>query len=892
MHRSTHRHFLDFLIIKVFIWLLPSALLMANNDKRINQMELRTIGSLRQIDEIKGDEGLAGSFSGLIDNSLIVAGGSAFPEGKPWENGVKYFSDALLVFDRTADGTLKLRQNSKKLPFAVAEGASVTVSAGLICIGGLTREGVSDDVLLISGYDGISVERLPKLPVPLKSPAAAAIGSRVYVVGGENSGGATSHFLMLNFAQISDGWLRLPDFPVPVSAAMAAAQMDCEEMSLYVFGGRVRQDANLVSTFYSHVFRFRPSPGSWEKLNNIHVTGMGEISLAAAAAVPIGASHVVMVGGDNGIVYNRVEQAIHAMQKGEPEAVMRRDSLWLNHPGFNDRVLIYNTITDTWFDEGAWEGTPIAVAPAVSLGNSIIIPGGEIRPGIRSPEIMQLTFSVNPVFGWVNYIVLGVYFGGMLFLGFFFMKKEGDTNDFFKAGGRIPWWAAGISIFATTLSAITFISIPAKSYATDWRMFIYNMSIIMVAPVVIRYYLPFFRRFNFDTAYEYLNIRFDKYVRWLASSLFVVFMISRIAIVLFLPSLALNAVTGFSVYWSIVIMGAVTIIYCTSGGMEAVVWGDVIQGFILLTGALVALIFMLAGVEGGLSGFLDITFQNHKFHTFDFRLDLSQPVFWVVLIGGLANTLISFTSDQSVVQRYMTTKDEKATGRSIWLNGFLSIPVTIIFFLLGTALYAYYTSNPEQLAVVNPNVDSVFPQFIVGQMPSGVAGLLIAAIFAAAMSTLSSNINSVAAVITSDFYKTFFTESPIYQRMVVARWSGVIVGILGMVMALILATWNIASLWDQFNTFVGLLTGGLGALFIMGIFFPGISGPAAFLSTIGSLVILLLVKNNTDLSFLLYGLIGLSTSVILGLLISLIIPNKKHISGFTWQSRRKLSDKI
>jgi solute:Na+ symporter, SSS family len=267
-------------------------------------------------------------------------------------------------------------------------------------------------------------------------------------------------------------------------------------------------------------------------------------------------------------------------------------------------------------------------------------------------------------------------------------------------------------------------------------------------------------------------------------------------------------------------------------------------------------------------------------------------VFWVVLIGGLANTLISFTSDQSVVQRYMTTKDEKATARSIWLNGILSIPVTIIFFLLGTALYAYYTSNPEQLAVVNPNVDSVFPQFIVAQMPSGVAGLLIAAIFAAAMSTLSSNINSVAAVITSDFYNILAKGDAINQRMAVARWSGVMVGMVGMGMALILATWDIASLWDQFNLFVGLLTGGLGALFIMGIFFPRISGPAAFAGTIGSLAILLLIKNHSDLSFLLYGFIGLFTSVLLGLIVSLIYPNKKTISGFTWQSRRKISDKI
>lgn len=884
MQKVPRQFLFNFLLLPLFSVCFP-VLLLANNPEHINRLDQRSIGSLLGIDEIKGDEGLAGSFAGVLRNSLIIAGGTAFPEGKPWENGLKYFSDAILVFDRTSDGTLQVRENFLKLPIAVGEGASVTVPSGLVCIGGLTPEGVSDAVFLISGTDEMNVQKLPSLPVPVKFPAAAAIGSRIYLVGGENTDGATSHFLMLNIERISDGWQKMPDFPVPVSAAMTVAQMDGEEVSLFVFGGRSRHKEDHLTTFYSHVYRFRPSSGAWKKMNNIQTRGMGEINLAAASAVPVGASHVIIIGGDNGVTYNQVEQAIHAIEFGESGAQLRRDSLWIHHPGFNNRILIYNTITDSWFNEVAWEGNPIAVAPAVNLANSIIIPGGEIRPGIRSPEISQLTFSVYPVFGWVNYIVLGTYFGGMLFLGFFFMKKEGDTNDFFKAGGRIPWWAAGISIFATTLSAITFISIPAKAYATDWRMFIYNMSIILIAPVVIRYYLPFFRRFNFDTAYEYLSFRFDKYIRWLAASLFVIFMISRIAIVLFLPSLALNAVTGFSVYWSIIIMGVVTIIYCTSGGMEAVVWGDVIQGFILMTGALVALVFMLYGVEGGLSGFLDISMHSHKFHTFDFKFDLSQPVFWVVLIGGLANTLISFTSDQSVVQRYMTTKDEKATGRSIWLNGILSIPVTIIFFLLGTALYAYYSSNPERLAVTNPNIDSVFPQFIVAQMPAGVAGLLIAAIFAAAMSTLSSNINSVAAVFTSDFYKVFSAKSSVHQRMVVARWSGIIAGVTGMAMALILATWNIASLWDQFNTFVGLLTGSLGALFLMGIFFPGISGRAALMGTLGSLMILMAVKNFTPLSFLLYGLIGLSASVLFALVISIFFPNRKPVIGLTWISR-------
>jgi cyclically-permuted mutarotase family protein len=883
-------------IISTFLpcWILLVILTLpgirANAGDRINQLHQRNIGNLSESGILPGTEGVAGAFAGTHNNMLLVAGGTAFPEGKPWEEGTKHYSDNILVYARNSDGTLRLEDSRSALPVKMGEGASVSASGGLICIGGQSPEGLSDRVYQISWQNGsVSIVELPTLPVPVKSSAAASIGDHIYVIGGETAKGPSAMFLVLNLSDLSAGWQTLPDFPRPLHGAMATAQMDGEEVSLYVMGGRSRIAGQEKTSFYPHVFRFRPSTGEWEQKQDIRIAQGDPFPLAAGAAVAVGASHIVLIGGDNGAVFSQVENAISRMQTGEPDARQTRDSLWKNHPGFNNKILIYNTVTDTWFDEGNWEGSPLAVMPAVQWGGAVIVPGGEIRPGIRTPEIREISFSVRPVFGWLNYIVLIVYFAGMLMLGFFFMKKGGDTEDFFKAGGRIPWWAAGISIFATTLSAITFIAIPAKSYAADWRMFSFNMTIILIAPIVIRYFLPFFRRFNFDTAYQYLDARFNRSVRWLASALFVFFMVSRISIVLFLPSLALNAVTGFSVYWAIVIMGVVTIIYCTSGGIEAVVWGDVIQGFILLAGAFTALVFMLAGVEGGLGGFLDITARHNKFHTFDFRFNFSQPVFWVVLLGGLANTLISYTSDQSVVQRYMTTKDEKATGRSIWLNGILSIPVTVVFFMLGTGLYAYYTSNPERMAIVNPNIDSVFPQFIVAQMPAGVAGLLIAAIFAAAMSTLSSNINSVAAVITSDFYKPISRKPHPATAMRIARWSGIIVGIFGIGMAIILATWNIASLWDQFNSFLGLLTGGLGALFIMGIFFKRISGPAALIGTIAGMIVLLLIKNHTSLSFLMYGFTGITASVLLALLASLFLPNRKNIHGFTWKSQREKS---
>ena len=855
--------------------------------EQVNFLQQNSKRLFGQVEGLASGEGLAGSFAGVHGNVLIVAGGSAFPAGKPWEGGSKELSDLVMVFERDASGNPQLA-GSSQLSLPIAEGASVSLPEGLLCLGGQTTNGISNRVFLLRWHNNqIDWLEFPELPLEVKNPAAAVIGNQVYLVGGESAQGATNQFLKLDLSDLSAAWQLLKPFPVLVSGAMAVAQMDGEEVSLHVFGGRAKAENSNSTDFYAQVYRYRPSAGVWEQKKDMLADGKTR-PLAVGIAATVGASHVVLAGGDSGETFKQVERAINKVQAGNDKAQAERDSLWINHPGFNSTIMVYNTVTDTWFDAGTWEGSPVAVASSVWWNGALVVPGGETRPATRTPLMHEFRFSVKPVFGWLNYLVLGVYFIGMLLLGFFFMKRESSTDDFFKAGGRIPWWAAGISIFATTLSAITFIAIPAKSYAADWRMFLFNMAIIAIAPIVIRYFLPFFRRFNFDTAYQYLEARFNRAVRWLASALFVFFMVSRIAIVLFLPSLALNAVTGFDIYLAIIVMGVVTIIYCTSGGIEAVVWGDVIQGFILVGGAFIALAFMLAGVEGGLGGFFEITAEQQKFHTFDFRFDFSQPVFWVVLLGGLANTLISYTSDQSVVQRYMTTKDEKATGQSIWLNGFLSIPVSIIFFLLGTGLYAYYTSNPERMAIVNPNIDSVFPQFIVAQMPAGIAGLLIAAIFAAAMSTLSSNINSVSAVITSDFYKVLAKAGTHRRTMAVARWSGIIVGVLGILMALMLATWNIASLWDQFNTFLGLLTGGLGALFVMGIFFSRISGNGALAGVVGGLIVLTLVKNHTDLSFLLYGLVGMAASVLLALFFSLIMPNRKVVTGYTWKSRQRI----
>ena len=460
--------------------------------EQINHVEQKSFDLFEELGGKVGQEGVAGAFVGVHGDVLIVAGGSAFPEGKPWENGPKYFSDGIYVFQRSGDGDFTLLKE-EKLSQGIAEGASVGLPQGVLCIGGQSSSSLSEQVVLLAWSNGqLERQEFPQLPVAVKNATAAVIGDRVYLVGGQSESGALDQFLALDLSNKEAGWQELPNFPHPVTGAMAVAQMDGEEVSLHVFGGRAKSTGASRTTFYADVFRFCPSSSKWEEKKPIRLSGGESLPLAVGVAARVGASHVVLLGGDSGTTFNQVEDAISQMEAGDKKAQVLRDSLWVTHPGFNKQILIYNTVTDSWFEGGTWKGSPVAVSSSVWLNGSLLIPGGEIRPATRTPKIHEVRFSVSPVFGWLNYLVLGVYFIGMLLLGFYFMKRESSTDDFFKAGGRIPWWAAGISIFATTLSAITFIAIPAKSYATDWRMFMFNMAIIFIAPVVIRYFLPLF----------------------------------------------------------------------------------------------------------------------------------------------------------------------------------------------------------------------------------------------------------------------------------------------------------------------------------------------------------------------------------------------------------------
>ncbi|MGH9629354.1 MAG: sodium:solute symporter family transporter, partial [Bryobacteraceae bacterium] len=311
------------------------------------------------------------------------------------------------------------------------------------------------------------------------------------------------------------------------------------------------------------------------------------------------------------------------------------------------------------------------------------------------------------------------------------------------------------------------------------------------------------------------------------------------------------------------------------------IWTDVVQAVILLGGALVCLSLAVSGVPGGLLQAWAVAQGDSKFHMFDWAWDYTAPTVWVLVAGNLASVLATYTTDQTVIQKYLTTEDVAKSARSIWTNAILSMPSTIIFFGIGTALYVYYQAHPSEL---NPSLpaDAILPLFMAQQLPAGVAGLVLAALFAAAQSTLSSSMHSMATALIVDFYQPFRPHSSDRTRLRLARILTLALGTFGTGVALMMATYNIRSLFDVFLTLLALLSGSLAGVFALGIFTRRASSTGVLTGAIGSAALVFAVRAYTSVHFFLYALIGLLSCLALGYLASCAFPGpRRDLTGLT-----------
>jgi solute:Na+ symporter, SSS family len=873
----------------------------------------------------KVQPGVAGPFAGVHNNALIVAGGANFPDGLPWSkladgsSPKKIYHTDIYVLQKTGD-KLAWTVSDVKLPHGYSYGVSIPTDDGLICIGGEWRQyddtGVkkfkSDKVFQIVHLGGGKIKitgGLPNLPVACSDMGGAMIGKKIYIAGGADKETQTKNFWSLDLSKKGDelAWKTLEPWPgSPRSHLVAAAASNGKKNCFYIFSGRCK-DPEKGWSFLTDSWMY--DGDKWTRVADVgtNMRNKTPICVMAASGIKTGANHIAIFGGADGRLFRQVEEEIPARIKALRDAGETDDAdalakkkldLYTNHPGFSRDILAYHTITDTWrpigkiseSDVGGLTAGSHVTTTAVKWGKDIIIPSGEVRPGVRSPKVWIITPRKADSFGTLNYVVLAAYLLALVGMGYYFSRRESTTDDFFKAGGRIPWWAAGLSIFGTQLSAITFMAIPANAFGTNWRMFILNMTIIMVAPLVVFAFLPFYRRLKVTTAYEFIEKRFNLPTRLLASSLFITFQLARIGIVLYLPSIALSVVTGVDIAVCITIMALLSIAYTVMGGIEAVIWTDVIQVIVLLGGAILVLCMIPLSFGGGWNEMVDIAEAGDKLRLLDFHFNWKNPTFWVLVFGGVGASLYGYACDQTVIQRYLTTKSEKDAARGIWTGALLSIPASLIFFGIGSVLYSFYKTQPEALNAVIERPDGIFPWYIVTQLPPGVSGLLIAGVFAAAMSSLDSSMNSVATAFTTDFYKRFSPRSSDRSCLNVARIVTIVIGLGGMALALAMNTWDIDSLWDQFNRFMGLFGAGLAGLFVLAIFTRRTSGYGALLGLLGSACVQYQLRELNCIHGILFNVTGMGSCFVIGYVASLVLRNRKDIDGLTIYTLKERED--
>lgn len=468
----------------------------------------------------------------------------------------------------------------------------------------------------------------------------------------------------------------------------------------------------------------------------------------------------------------------------------------------------WHTIAKTWTPP-APQRKATAAAP-FGTGFVLAHESGDFSSAELRSNPRQLAF--------LDWFIVAVYLGAMLALGVFFYlrAKKGSTADFFVGSRAIPFWAAGVSIYATNTSSISYVAIPAKAFETDWQYFQGKMVTVIGLMFVAVWIVPVLRRLDLVSVFNYLEMRFNGTIRMLASALCMFMHVgARMSVVLFLPALAISTITGTDVVWSILLMGVCTIIYTTMGGMRAVVWTDFFQVIVLMGGALFAIGYVFWSLGG------DAVFETarlyDKTNTWNFTFDFTSPTIWGFLLLILLDTVLTFPKDQVLMQRTLATSSDKNAGRSIWIFAAVLLPGGFIFYVIGTVLFAYYKAHPERLDPLLP-IDATFPLFIAAELPTGVTGLIIAGIFAAAMGTLSSTINSVATLLSVDFYERLAKDVTQQKSVRFAEWMSVVIGVIGIGLALLLSRYDIHSLLDLTIELAGLFGGGFAGAYTLGMF--------------------------------------------------------------------------
>jgi SSS family solute:Na+ symporter len=506
----------------------------------------------------------------------------------------------------------------------------------------------------------------------------------------------------------------------------------------------------------------------------------------------------------------------------------------------------------------------------------------------------------------IDYIIIGISLIIPILISLKFSKKQTDISNFFKAGGSLPAWAVGISILATLISSITFLAYPGSGFSSNWILLVQGLMVPITLVLFIGFLVPLYRNVIQLSAYEYFEKRFGFFARLYSSLGFFLAHFSKMGTVFFIIALALGKMTGMDTMHMIWIVGIVVIFITLIGGIEAVIWLDVIQGFMLIGGGIISLIIIVLKTPGGLSAIWQVADENNRIGFGPFDLEFVNLTFIVMALNGVFYAIQKYGTDQTIVQRYLTAKTDKQAIKASLMGVLLSVPVWALFMFVGTALFGFYKITGEFLPA-NIKPDAVFPLFIINHLPVGVIGIVLAALIAAAISSLDSDLNCLSAIFIEDYYSRFKKNSSDKNKLLVSKITIIIAGLASILIGKYYVHAGGKGVLGIVFTLYSIFSGGIAGLFLIGIFSKranrrgvniGIIACILFTAyailtstTIGSdgneRLVVDLGRLNFNHHKLMLGVYSHLVLFIVGYLASLFFKNEKNIEDLTYSGWKK-----
>ena len=785
-----------------------------------------------------------GAFTGASGGALIVAGGTAGFAQPP--------TDTIVILQAGQKDWQR-----KTLDHPIAWGASAEVNDSLICIGGFDGQNCITRVTRLQFINGKLLQtRLPDLPYPCAWCGAGVLGQTIYVVGGisnPDSGQARNDVLTIDLSSLSPAWKLLDPLPGPGRVQpMVVGQYNMLE----IFGGRSGNSAAGFKTL-SDAWSYRPHPWDgtvqrgWVKISDL------PLPLAAGAAIPVGEAHTLIVSADAQSSVAKLSGAAATAQ-------------------IDPRTLAYHAITDSWIAFAGDTNQTSGVA-AVHWNDQTILFGGESNALPEELTLMPLVRHLS----FVDWGIVAAYFLVVAAIGIYFARRQKSSEEFALAGRRMPWWVAALSLYATATSSISMMAVPALGYASNlvWLLLPFLGLIVLIPQAFL--IIPMIRRLNLTSTYEYLEKRFNPTLRMLGSlQCIIYYSIGKASIVILLPSLAVSAVTGLNVYYCVIAMGLLTTVYTALGGIDAVMWTDVLQAIMMLLAPTLTMIAIVIALPGGAHQVLQTGIDYDKWRLAIMSWNPTQPVVWIWIVTMLLS-VTGFAGDQAMVQRVLATPDDKVARKATLGNYAVCTGGAILCQVVGIVLFAYFHANPGKL---DPTMakDKIVPLFVVQVMPRGLAGLIIAGLMAASVSCLSGTVNSVSTLMVQDFYRRLRPHASDRQRLRMMKLCSYLVGCISTSIAAVLAGMQMQSVMQTWTTIGSLCGAGFVGVYTLGMFTKRATSAGAITGAISSVIITFAVKEFTAFHWTLYLPLAIVTCIVIGYLASLLTPaTRRNLSGLT-----------